>query len=62
MKQEFLKHFTHLDLTIAALLIFFLIFMVLILRATVFRNRELQEAVSRLPLEDEKRAGGESHV
>lgn len=60
MKQEFLKHFTHLDLTIAALLLFFVVFMAVILRVTVFRNRELQDAVSRLPLEDEKK--GDSHV
>ena len=55
MKQEFLKGFLHLEFTMMALILFFTVFMALLLRVTVFRNKELQEAVSRLPLQDEKR-------
>ena len=57
MKQEFLKWFPHLEFTMMAMILFFTVFIVLVLKVTVFKNKELQEAVARLPLQDEDKGG-----
>jgi hypothetical protein len=51
MKQEFLKWFPHTHVTIIALIIFFCLFLILLLRVTVFRDRGVQDGLARLPLE-----------
>ena len=54
MKQEGLKFFTNIDLTVAAMLIFFTVFVVAII--AVFRkgSSEHYDEVSRMPLELEE--------
>ena len=53
MKQELLKWFPHLEFTMMAMILFFTVFIVLVLKVTVFRNKELQEAISNLPLQED---------
>lgn len=55
MKQEFLKWFPHTYLTLIALGIFLVLFIILVLRVTVFKNKELQDGLSRLPLEEDEK-------
>lgn len=60
MKQEFLKNFPHIGFTLAALIIFLILFIGLVLRVTASRNRAIQTALSQLPLEEDDKGG--NHV
>ncbi len=55
MKQEFLKWFPHTEFTVAALAIFLALFVILVLRVTVFKNKDVQDGLARLPLEEDQK-------
>ena len=57
MKQMALKYFTHIDLPLTALIIFFLSFCFLIYRVYFFERKEKMDFLSEIPLRDE---GGQS--
>ncbi len=58
MKQEALKYFADIDLTLLALVIFFISFAFLIFRVYFFDRKEKYDRLSQIPLQEE----GESHV
>lgn len=54
MKQAALKYFTDLDLSMLALMIFFLSFVFLIYRVYFFQKKESFEVLSQIPLNDKE--------
>lgn len=54
MKQMGLKYFTDLDLSLLALILFFLSFVFLIYRVYFFERKERFNNLSQIPLRDEE--------
>ncbi len=53
MKQEALKYFANLDLTLLALILFFLSFSFMIFRVYFYEKQETYDLLSNIPLKDE---------
>lgn len=53
MKQEALSYFEHTNLTLLALLIFFLWFTIMLVWIFKLTPRQLHDKISQLPLQDE---------
>ncbi len=54
MKQTALKYFTDLDLSMLALMIFFVAFLFLIFRVYFYEPKEVFDRLSEIPLKDEE--------
>lgn len=54
MKQIALKYFTDIDLSLLALILFFLSFSFLIYRVYFFEKKETFDFLSQIPLQDEE--------